>query len=92
MNLDEQVLEHMLAHIEDGIPLKSACQLEGIPDVVILRKYLRDNPTLMEKYNQAKAAQHARIASDPQFANRAHAQRRKAIEEKERASKSPGTN
>ena len=85
MTIDDEVFQDLLQKVEEGAPLRAACQGNGVPDIVLLQRYLRSNPKLLDQLREAKLRAKQRIKNDPQFALVARANRLRSIEDAKNA-------
>jgi len=80
MSIDDEVFEDLLAKVEQGAPLRAICCDDGIPDIVVLQKYMRQNPALMARLRDAKKRAKERMTTDAVFRDEALANRKQFIE------------
>ena len=86
MTIDDEVIEDLLAQVEQGAPLRAVCQDNGVPDIVVLQTYLRRNPAIMDRLRLAKLAAKKKIEQDAAFKAASVAARKSFIEGQANAS------
>jgi len=80
MTIDDAILNDLLEKYEGGLPLRAVCQIDDMPDIVVLQEYMRRNPVAMKRLREAKAKAKQKIAENPAFQKQVRVNRKQYIE------------